>query len=458
MTKQAKDNSINIGEVYPLDITGLTTEGKGVGRIEGMVVFAAGVLPGEHVLVRILGKKKRYAWGKTVEICNVSLQRVAPGCAYAGQCGGCQLSHLDYGAQLAAKEDFVRAQLARIGGVAETKILPIIGAEEQWSYRNRVYLHYDRASGTLGFFAPESKRIVPVSCCSLATEQMNRIIHCLQQQQDALKSMDGLRHILMKESNLDGSCLVAFLCEGPYQLDMKEQTAFLLQEDLPIVSLWYNYGKKSSWDGYFSEDWQLLYGEEKLAVSLMGKTFRWGAKDFLQVNFHQIGNLYGVARDMLRQLPIDVTYLWDIYCGIGTIGISLAVPGQTIVGIEVVPEAVESARENALLNGVTGRYFAGLCEDVLPSLLVKGPFSAEDVAAKSVVILDPPRSGCEEAVLHACAETGFPYLIYISCHGASLARDVKRLGELGYVLETVRPVDLFPQTAHVENVCLLSRK
>lgn len=458
MTKQVKDNSINIGEIYPLEITGLTAEGKGVGRIEGMAVFAAGALPGETVRVKILGKKKRYAWGEAVELITASPQRIVPSCRVSAQCGGCQLSHLAYTAQLSAKEDFVREQLSRIGGVTSMEILPIIGADAAWGYRNRVYLHYDQASGALGFFAAESKKMIPVSCCFLATEQMNKVINCLQRQKETLGFIKGLHHILIKEDNLDGSCLVAFLCEGPYQPDIQERVAFLLQENLPVVSLWYNYGKKSLWDSYFSEDWQRLYGEEKLTVSLMGKTFRWGARDFLQVNFCQTERLYSVARDMLRQLPIDVQYLWDIYCGIGTIGISLASSEQMVIGIEVVPEAVESARENAAENGVQGNYYVGLCEDILPKLLAKGDFAAKEVIAKSVAVLDPPRSGCEETVLAACAQAGFSYLIYISCHGASLARDVKRLADFGYALEAVQPVDLFPQTGHVENVCLFSHK
>lgn len=457
MREQTKDNAINIGQVYPLMVTGLTTEGKGVGRIDGMAVFAAGALPGEMVQVKILGKKKRYAWGEVVERITASPQRVMPSCPSSVQCGGCQLSHLAYGGQLTAKEDAVRQQLSRIGGVTEADILPIIGADEPWGYRNRVYLHYDKTSGGLGFFQPGSKRIAPISHCLLTTPNINEIIACLQQQ-DGLVGMDGLRHVLIKESNIDGGCLVAFLCEGAYQPDMRERTAFLQRENLPITSLWYNYGKKTPWDGYFFQDFRLLYGEEKLSISLMDKSFRWGAKDFLQVNLQQTERLYAEAREILEQLPITVDYLWDIYCGIGTIGISLASPGQTVVGIEVVPEAVVSAKENALANGVRGHYFTGLCEEVLPKLLGQESFASPQAIRKSVAILDPPRSGCEESVLVSCAQAGFPYLIYISCHGASLARDAGRLGELGYQLKKVQPVDLFPQTSHVENVCFFSRK
>ncbi|MCI8335919.1 MAG: 23S rRNA (uracil(1939)-C(5))-methyltransferase RlmD [Peptococcaceae bacterium] len=458
MTKQPKDNSVNVGEIYSMEITGLTTEGKGVGRVEGMAVFVAGALPGERVLVRVLGKKRRYAWGEAIDMVTASAQRVMPRCPVAMQCGGCQLSHLDEAGQLAAKEDFVRQQLSRIGGVTGVEILPIIGADTVWGYRNRVYLHYDEVSHALGFFAPGSKRVVPISACSLASVQINQVIASLQQHIGDLREIVGLHHVLIKESNVDGRCLVAFLCEGTYQPDVKAHIDFLRQEDLPIASLWYNYGQKTPWDGYFSDQWQLVWGQEKLLVSLLGKQFRWGAKDFLQVNFCQTERLYGVAREMLAQLPVEVDYLWDIYCGIGTIGICLASPGQTVIGVEVVPEAVESAKENALLNQVEGHYFAGLCEEVLPSLLQEGAFAHQAVIAKSVAVLDPPRSGCEEAVLAAIAAAGFPYLVYISCHGASLARDVKRLEELGYRLESVQPVDLFPQTAHVENVCLFSRK
>lgn len=448
MTKESKE--------YSIEITGLTTEGKGVGRLDGMAVFVPDVLPGEVVRVQVLGQKKRYAWGKALEIIQKSEERVTSPCPSAARCGGCQFGHLSYGGQLGAKADFIKEQINRIGGVTDPAPLPIISAEEGWGYRNRVYLHYQ--GGELGFFAAESKEIVPISQCLLTTSSINRIIACLQQQKSALGGIQGLRHILIKESNVDGSCLVAFLCQGERQNDIKEQTAFLWRASLPIAGVWYNYGKKSPWDGYFSEEWQLLHGAEKLTVSLMGRTFRWGAKDFLQVNFSQTEKLYGVAGKLLARLPIDVKYIWDIYCGVGTIGICLASPGQEVVGVEVVAEAVANAQENAAVNAVKGHYYAGLCEDVLPKLLARGNSAQWEMAAKSVAVLDPPRSGCEERVLDTIAAAGFPYIIYISCHGASLARDMKYLSLKGYGAEIIQPVDLFPQTGHVECVVLLSKE
>ena len=450
MTKEAKEQA----KEHSIEITGLTAEGKGVGRLDGMAVFVSGALPGEVARVRILGKKKRYAWGEAVSIERKSRERVSPPCNLAPCCGGCPLSHLSDSGQLVAKADFIREQLSRIGGVTDPAPLPIMGAAETWGYRNRVYLHYQ--DGELGFFAPESKKVIPVSHCFLTTPAINNLIACLQRQKSALGGIRGLSHILIKESNVDGSCLVAFLCQGEGQDDMRERTVFLKESGLPIAGVWYNYGKKSPWDGYFSEEWQLLYGAEKLTVSLMGRAFRWGAKDFLQVNFTQTEQLYGVAGKLLASLPINVNYIWDIYCGVGTIGICLASSDQAVIGIEVVAEAVASARENAAANNVKGYYYAGLCEDVLPKLLAEGDFAGGERAAKSVAVLDPPRSGCEERVLDTIAAAGFPYIIYISCHGASLARDMKYLLAKGYAPEVIQPVDLFPQTGHVECVCLLS--
>lgn len=447
MTKEPKENFI--------EITGLTTEGKGVGRLDGMAVFVPDVLPGEVVRVQVLGQKKRYAWGKALEIIQKSEERVTSPCPSAARCGGCQFGHLSYGGQLGAKVDFIKEQINRIGGITNPAPLPIISAAETWGYRNRVYLHYQ--GGELGFFAAESKEVVPISQCLLTTPGINEIIACLQRQKSALGGMQGLRHILIKESNVDGSCLVAFLCQGERQNDIEEQTAFLWRASLPVASIWYNYGKKSPWDGYFSEEWQLLHGTEKLTVSLMDRTFCWGAKDFLQVNFSQTEQLYGVAGKLLASLPIDVKYIWDIYCGVGTIGICLASSKQEVIGVEVIGEAVASARENAALNAVKGHYYEGLCEDILPKLLSEGNFTRAEMTANSVVVLDPPRSGCEERVLDTIAAAGFPYIIYISCHGASLARDMKYLSAKGYAPEIIQPIDLFPQTSHVECVVLLSK-
>lgn len=450
---EKKEAAVAIGKTYPVAITGLTAEGKGVGKICGMAVFVAGALPGEQVEAHITGKKKRYAWGEMVSLKNPSPQRVTPPCPYAGQCGGCSLSHLDYTGQLAAKEETITSQIQRIGGAAEVIPLPIIGANETFGYRNRVYLHY--RDGKLGFFAAETREIIPVCHCLLASPAINEIIAALQRHEAALKEIAGLRHILIKESNLTHRCAVAFLCQGEKQGDMKEKTAFLQQEQasLPLAGVWYNYGKKAPWSDYFSLQWQHLWGEETLAVSLMEKNFQWGINAFLQVNFAQTEKLYGVVKAMMEKIPTPIQTIWDIYCGIGAIGICLGGENQHVIGIESVAEAIVSARENARRNGVQADYLAGLCEDVLPRLVGEGKY---DVAA-SVAVLDPPRSGCDPQVLAACARAGFPYLIYVSCHGASLARDMKILAEKGYAPVEIQPVDLFPQTGHVECVVLLSK-
>ena len=464
---QKNINQVMADVVFQLDITDITKDGKGVGHWEGMAVFVTGALPGERILARITAKKKRYALGETVEILSPSPQRVVSSCPERDRCGGCSFSHLDYAGQQKAKAGHIQEEMGRIGGVTEVAPLPLLAAEEQWAYRNRIYLHYE--GGQLGFFSSGGKKIVSISHCRLATAGINQILAYLQQQKEKLAGISGLKHILIKESNVEQKCMVVFLCEGKKDPKILEKTAFLQESSLAIASLWYNYGKKTLWDGYFFTQWQHLQGEEKLPVRLMGREFLWGARDFLQVNFRQTEVLYGAAKQLLQSIDMPVSYLWDIYCGIGTIGIGLAEKDMGVVGIELVPEAVKSAGENSRSNGIPAYYFAGAAETLLPALLGAEPpkhlgregdllykeLKKQQAIKTSVAILDPPRLGCEEPVLAACAQAGFPYIIYISCHGATLARDVKYLKEHGYRVRSFQPIDLFPQTGHCECICFL---
>jgi 23S rRNA (uracil1939-C5)-methyltransferase len=401
--------------------------GEAVGRYKGKVVFVPYALPGEEVLVEIVEDKKRYARARPVEVISPAPQRVVPRCPHFGLCGGCHWQHIDYAAQLQFKESILRNQLARLGGIKDAPIMPLIGMAQPWCYRNHVQFALTD-NGRLGFVAARSRgkarRVMPIEVCYL--------LHSLLD--DMFVALD-LEHLELKRLSLraginTGQRMMIFETENdePPELEI----------DFPLSCvLLLSDGRAAT-----------LVGESHIVESLAGREYRISASSFFQVNTIQAEALVQKVIDMLRpSLQGDETLL-DAYCGVGTFALSLADRVGRAIGVEENREAIADAGLNADAADLPNvELIQGRVEDVLPDL-------EESI---DLVILDPPRQGCPPETLKAVAGLAPTRIVYISCDPATLARDARTLLQNGYKLIEVQPVDMFPQTYHIATIALLSR-
>jgi 23S rRNA (uracil1939-C5)-methyltransferase len=401
--------------------------GEAVGRYKGKVVFVPYALPGEEVLVEIVEDKKRYARARPVEVISPAPQRVVPRCPHFGLCGGCHWQHIDYAAQLQFKESILRDQLARLGGIKHAPIMPLIGMAQPWCYRNHVQFALTD-NGRLGFVAARSRgkarRVMPIEVCYL--------LHPLLD--DMFVALD-LEHLELKRLSLraginTGQRMMIFETEDdePPELEI----------DFPLSCvLLLSDGRAAT-----------LVGESHIVESLAGREYRVSASSFFQVNTIQAEALVQKVIDMLRpSLQGDETLL-DAYCGVGTFALSLADRVGRAIGVEENREAIADAGLNADAADLPNvELIQGRVEDVLPDL-------EESI---DLVILDPPRQGCPPETLKAVAGLDPTRIVYISCDPATLARDARTLLQNGYKLIEVQPVDMFPQTYHIETIALLVR-
>ncbi len=391
--------------------------GDAVGRREGQVIFVPLALPGETVQVRLVERRKSYARGELVAIEIPAPERVAPPCPYFGRCGGCQWQHATYAAQLTFKERIVQGQLVRIGRQEDPVVRPMLGMADPWRYRNHVQLRVN-AQGHVGYYALKSHTVVPVDECPIAHEQ-------LQPMWSALDDCGARARQLSLRTGVNTGERLAII-RG------QEARPPRPQEPLAYSCLYQAPGGRR----------HLLSGRDHYHESLLGRRFRVSADAFFQVNTLQAERMLGVLREYL-QLEPDETLL-DAYCGVGALGLSLATEGVRLLGVEAWEPSVRDAVHNA---GGQGAFWAGDVAEVL---------AAESPAADAIV-LDPPRAGCTPETLAALAATGARRIAYVSCDPATLARDILRLQGHGYALREVQPIDLFPQTFHIEAVALLSR-
>lgn len=442
-------------EELTLIIDNLGSDGQGIGRKDGFAVFVPYALPGERVRVRVIKPGKTFAVAKLMEILDKSAERIEPPCPAYGKCGGCQLMHLSYAAQLEHKRNEVENALKRIGGFADVSVKSSIGMDEPLRYRNKASFPFgteeDRAC--FGFFAPRSHRLVPLDNCPI---QQGVLVECAKAVRkwankceipvyDETTGKGVLRHIVAR-SNKVGEVMAVVVTNGP--LSHKEELIVALRTGVQgVASILHNRNDQNT-NVIFAERFEILWGRERLEEAIRGLRFDVSAASFLQVNPEQTEKLY---REIEALLPEGLDSVADVFCGAGTITLLAARKAKSAVGIECVPEAVADAVRNAEKNGIANvRFICGDAAARLPKLVSSG-FSPD------AVILDPPRKGCDAAVLDAVISSGAPRVIYVSCDPATLARDCKRLREGGYALKSVQPVDMFPQTGHVETVVLMSR-
>lgn len=449
------------GQEIKLQITDINRYGDGIGRAEdGMVVFVPGAVTGERVTARIGELRKRYARGTLLEIVIPSEHRVATVCGLAERCGGCNLQHIAYGEQLRWKTALVRQNMARIGGVDEGVVRDIIGMPDPWHYRNNVRFKVQRQAGkvTLGFFAAESHRLVAgidgglATPCLLAHRELSRVAEAVQALLEESPAGAALPEEVMLRRGSTGEIMVVLMGKlgsaagtGVQNTDVLAGLSGEISAIPGVVTVvgYTRTGGKKTGGRY-----QTLAGRGYIEDELDGLHFRISAASFYQVNPSQTAVLY---KQVLNYCDLrGHEEVADAYCGVGAIALYVARYAKAVQGYEVVPGAVRDAEDNAVLNGIKNtRFFAGAVERVLTEHVNKG-------YRPEVVVLDPPRSGCRPEVLDALAQSGAGRVVYVSCDPATLARDVGYLHRLGYRLQEVQPVDMFPQTGHVECVVLMT--
>ncbi|MFQ7015416.1 MAG: 23S rRNA (uracil(1939)-C(5))-methyltransferase RlmD [Faecalibacterium sp.] len=449
-------------QVLTLQVERLSSDGSGVAHSpEGETVFIPGAAPGDEARVRIVKDCKRYAFGILDEVLTPSPDRIPVDCAVAGPCGGCSLRHLDYAAELRAKQENVADAFARIGGL-DVPVLPIVGSPEIDRYRNKVQFPVgtDKAGRPcIGFYAGRTHRIVPCPDCRLQPGVLNEIGNTLcaffaekgihPYNEETGKGL--VRHIFLRRGAHSGQIMVCLVCTRA-KLPSAEELCTRLKEAFPdIVTILLNVNAKNT-NVILGSETHTLYGQGYIEDTLCGVPVQLGPLSFYQVNTLAAEQLYGIAAEYAQLTPDDL--LLDLYCGMGTIGLSMADHCRELVGVEIVPEAIESAKANAARMGAAvsakSRFFCADAGQAAAQLAAEG-------LHPDVVMLDPPRKGCDEATLSAVVRMAPRRVVYVSCNPATAARDAAWLEQNGYHAEKVQPVDLFPRTKHVEAVCLLSK-
>ena len=456
-----------------LTIDAMTAEGSGIGRYDGMAVFVPNTAVGDTVLCHIIKAKKNYAVGKAFKVFTASKDRVEPDCPVAAQCGGCCYRHVTYEAELSYKHRRVADAFERIGHL-EVDVLPVRGSDETLRYRNKAQfpVQLDRnMNPVMGFYASNTHRVVPCENCVLQPELFGDVLTVVREWiirrgitvYDEQTHKGLLRHVYLRQGHYSHELMVCLVVngEGPRSTPVP-RVSFLvdaLKDTIPgfrTLSINYNPSKTNV---ILGDETEVVYGDGFIGDTLLGCTFRISPKSFYQVNTPQAEVLYSIAAekafgpaDSTVKAPAGKPVLLDLYCGTGTIGLTMADRCSRLYGVEIVPEAVEDAKRNAAANGIDNATF--LCGDAADAA---ARLRADGVKA-DIILVDPPRKGLSEPLIQTIADFDPEKIVYISCDPATLARDCARFAEKGwYIAEGVQPVDLFPRTAHVENVCLLKK-
>ena len=446
-------------DIVTLDIEDCGVDGEGIGKADGFTVFVKDAVIGDRVTAKIMKAKKNYGYGRLMEILKPSPYRVELKCAFARQCGGCQLQALSYEQQLAFKEKKVRGHLERIGGFTELPMEPIIGMDEPYHYRNKAQFPVGKnKEGRIitGFYAGRTHTIIENRDCVLGVSQNKEVLDRVIAHMEAYgiepyneETGKGLvRHILIRYGFFTGEVMVCLVLNGS-SIPQKETLIEHLLEIPGMTSITINVNKKRS-NVILGEEIRLLWGKPYITDKIGDISYQISPLSFFQVNPLQTGKLYSKALEY-ADLHGEET-VWDLYCGIGTISLFLAQKAKFVRGVEIIPAAIENANDNARLNSIENvEFFVGKAEEVLPAEYKKNGIYAD------VIVVDPPRKGCEESLLATMIEMQPKRIVYVSCDSATLARDLKYLCERGYELKKVCPVDQFGGTVHVETVCLLSK-
>ena len=447
-------------DIVTLKIEDCGIDGEGIGKADGFTVFVKDAVIGDTVRAKIMKAKKNYGYGRLEEIITPSPDRVEPKCQFARQCGGCQLQALSYEKQLEFKTSKVRGHLERIGGFTDIPMEKILGMEQPFHYRNKAQFPVGKSKDgriITGFYAGRTHSIIENRDCALGVtrnkEVLDRVIAHMEkfhiQPYDENTGKGLVRHVLIRYGFFTDEMMVCLIINGE-KLPGEEALVKSLRQIPEAVSVMVNVNKKRN-NVILGEKVRLLWGQPYITDKIGEISYQISPLSFFQVNPYQTGRLYGKALEY-AQLSGNET-VWDLYCGIGTISLFLAQKAKMVRGVEIIPAAIENAKENARLNGFDNtEFFVGKAEEVLPEQFARTGERAD------VIVVDPPRKGCDETLLSTIIEMQPDRVVYVSCDSATLARDLKYLCERGYELKKVCPVDMFPNTVSVETVVLLSHK
>lgn len=455
-------------ECIPLTIEDIGADGEGIGRHLGFTLFVKDAVVGDELIVKVIKTKKSYGYAKIESIVTPSVFRVTPRCELATRCGGCQIQQLDYEKQLEYKQQKVKNCIERIAGIKDFEMEPIIGMETPYFYRNKSQypVGYNKDGKiVMGFYAGRTHSIIDVNRCFIGDQSNERILEIirsfLEKEKISIYSEEThtglLRHILIRVGFVSRQIMVCFVLNGT-QLPKQEHLVSKLlsyheeQADYQITSICYNVNQEKT-NVILGNQVIPVYGEPYIIDQIGDIKYQISPLSFYQVNPVQTKKLYELALDYANLHGEEI--VWDLYCGIGTISLFLAQRAKQVYGVEIIPQAIEDAKRNAHLNQIeNAEFFVGAAEEVLPRKYEEshGAMSAD------VIVVDPPRKGCEESLLETMIQMNPKRIVYVSCDPATLARDLKYLVKQGYQLEKVRAVDQFPHSVHVETVVLLSRK
>lgn len=446
-------------DIIRLEITGMTSQGSGVGRYEGIAIFVASSAIGDELDVRIIKTSKNYAIGRIENIITPSVSRIAPDCPVSGSCGGCTYRHIEYGEELKIKRQKVIDAVTRIGGLDEEIVGEIVGAEKCDGYRNKAQLPIgtDRSGKYIaGFYAFHSHRIIDSESCLLQPPIFSKVCAVFRKWCDIFKpnvydelTHKGLlRHLYIRYGEISGEIMVCLVINGE-KIKGEQQLAEMLKNEIDgFKSLVININRDKT-NVILGDKCRTAYGDDYITDTLCGLKFNLSPLSFYQVNRTQAQRLYEIAAEYAALSGDEI--LLDLYCGTGTIGLSMAKNARKLVGVEIIPQAIENAKENAKNNGITNAEF--ICGDAAKAA-EKLKKSGE---TPDVIIVDPPRKGLAAELIDTISQLDPKRVVYVSCDCATLARDIRLFGEKGYCVQKLTPVDLFPRTAHVECVVLMSR-
>ena len=483
-------------DIFPLTITDMGVGGEGIGKYEGMTFFVKDALIGDEIVARATKVKKNYGYARVEEITNPSPHRVEPECPLHRSCGGCQIQALSYAEQLAFKEQKVRNNLLRLGGFTADEVdavmLPIVGMDEPYRYRNKAQFPVgtDKEGHVIaGFYAARTHSIIPVKDCMLGASMNQPIlaIVCDWMEKYHVRPYNeeegsGLvRHVLIRYGFTTKEIMVCLIVNGneiPHEEELVQQlqkidgmTSVSLNTNTERTNVILGVTTRCIWGQPYITDYIHLRNTDDFSLTDTAIAYHISPQSFYQVNPEQTEKLYSIAMDYAGLTGEES--VWDLYCGIGTISLFLSQKAKQVYGVEIVPQAIEDAKNNAKLNGITNaQFFVGKAEEVLPEFyeqkesvvrkkLVSESESAGDEDASmrhpDVIVVDPPRKGCDEVCLNTMLAMQPERIVYVSCDSATLARDLRVLVDGGYRLEKVRAVDQFAHTVHVETVVLLSK-
>ena len=462
---------MNKNDIVTVEITDIGVSGEGIGHVDGYTLFIKDAVIGDVVEAKVMKAKKNYGYARLMKVITPSEYRVEPKCAFARRCGGCQIQEMSYDRQLVFKDQKIRGNLERIGGFTkdqiDTVMQPVVGMEHPFGYRNKAQFPFgaDKEGNPItGFYAGRTHDIIANTDCALGVEKNKEILEIILQymRENKIKSYDEktgkglIRHVLIRYGFKTKEIMVCLVVNGKRLPKAERLIEKLIQiEGMTSITISPNTRRDNVIMG---DSYEILWGQGYITDYIGNVKYQISPLSFYQVNPVQTEKLYRLALEY-ADLKGDET-VWDLYCGIGTISLFLAQKAKQVYGVEIVPQAIDDAKENAKINAIdNAEFFVGKAEEVLPEYYAE--YEREhngETAHADVIVVDPPRKGCDETLLETIVKMQPEKVVYVSCDSATLARDLKYLCANGYEIRMCRGVDQFPQSVHVETVVLLSHK